>query len=252
VVLAYVGAGLLAHPDWAAAARGLVVPTMGFSHAETVIVAATVGTTLAPWGLSFIQSYAVDKKLTTRDLRYEFVDVAVGATLTGVIGFFVVVASAATLYASGVHIRTAADAARALAPVAGHLAGLLFALGLIGAALLAAAVVPLSTAYSICDLTGSVAALDSTFADARLFYLSDIAVAAVAAALVVVPGVPLIDILVLTQALNAVLLLPMLVVLLRMSRDRHLLGEHVVGRATYVLQVVTLLGVAGSVVLLLV
>ncbi|HEY6931912.1 MAG TPA: divalent metal cation transporter [Marmoricola sp.] len=252
VFLAYVGAGLLAHPDWGAAVRGLLVPTMGFSHAETVIVAATVGTTLAPWGLSFIQSYAVDKKLTSRDLRYEFVDVAVGATLTGVIGFFVVVASAETLHASGVHVRTAADAARALAPVAGHLAGLLFALGLIGAALLAAAVVPLSTAYSICDLTGSVAALDSSFADAKLFYLADIGVTAAAAALVLVPGVPLIDILVLTQTLNAVLLLPMLVVLLRMSRDRHLLGEHVVGRATYALQVVTLLGVAGSVALLLV
>jgi Mn2+/Fe2+ NRAMP family transporter len=251
VFLAYVGAGLLAHPDWHAALTGLLVPRMGLGHAETVIVAATVGTTLAPWGLSFIQSYAVDKKLTTGDLRFEFVDVAVGATLTGVIGFFVVIASAETLHRAGTHIETAADAARALAPVAGDLAGTLFALGLIGAALLAAAVVPLSTAYSICDLTGSEAALDARFGDARLFYVADIVVTALAASLVLLPGVPLIGILVLTQTLNAVLLVPMLVVLVRMSRDRDLLGEFVVGRATYAVLLAALVGVAASVVLLL-
>ncbi|HET8560744.1 MAG TPA: divalent metal cation transporter [Marmoricola sp.] len=252
VFLAYVGAGLLAHPDWHAALSGLLVPRMSLDHAETVIVAATVGTTLAPWGLSFIQSYAVDKKLTTRDLRFELVDVVIGATLTGVIGFFVVIASAETLHRAGIPIESAADAARALAPVAGDLAGTLFALGLIGAALLAAAVVPLSTAYSICDLTGSEAALDARFADARLFYLSDIAVTALAAVLVLLPGVPLIGILVLTQTLNAVLLVPMLVVLLRMSRDRHLLGEFVVGRTTYCFLLAALVGVTASVVMLLV
>ncbi|HET8561533.1 MAG TPA: divalent metal cation transporter [Marmoricola sp.] len=252
VFLAYVGAGFLAHPDWSAAFTGLVVPRLSLDHAETVIVAATVGTTLAPWGLSFIQSYAVDKKLTTADLRFERIDVVLGATLTGVIGFFVVVASAATLYASGVHIESATQAARALVPLAGHLAGTLFALGLIGAALLAAAVVPLSTAYSICDLTGSEAALDSRFADAKLFYLSDIAVTAVAAGLVLLPGVPLIDILVLTQTLNAILLVPLLVVMLRMARDRHLLGVFVVGRGTYAVLLVAFVGVVASVLLLLV
>jgi NRAMP (natural resistance-associated macrophage protein)-like metal ion transporter len=252
VFLAYVGAGLLAHPDWHAATTGLVVPRMGFNHAETVIVAATVGTTLAPWGLSFIQSYAVDKKLTRRDLRYERVDVVVGATLTGIIGFFVVIASAETLHTRGIHIQTAADAARALTPVAGHLAGDLFGIGLIGAALLAAAVVPLSTAYSICDLTGAEAALDSRFADAKLFYLSDIVVTVLAAALVLLPGVPLIGLLVLTQTVNAVLLVPMLVVMVRMSRDRHLLGELTVRRPIYAAQLVVLVGVVVSVVLLVI
>jgi NRAMP (natural resistance-associated macrophage protein)-like metal ion transporter len=251
VFLAYPVAAVLADPDWAAATRGLVVPRLDLTGGETVIVAATVGTTLAPWGLSFIQSYAVDKKLTRDDLRWELVDVVVGALLTGVIGFFVVVASAATLHVSGVHVDSAADAARALTPVAGDLAGTLFAVGLIGAALLAAAVVPLSTAYSICDLTGSEAALDSRFGDARLFYLSNISVTGVAAGLVLLPGVPLIDLLVLTQTLNAVLLVPILIVLTRMARDRHLLGELVVGRAWYVAQLFTIVGVVASVVLIL-
>jgi NRAMP (natural resistance-associated macrophage protein)-like metal ion transporter len=129
VFVAYVGAGVLAHPDWSAALGGLVTPRMSFGHQETLIVAATVGTTLAPWGLSFIQSYAVDKKLTTDDLAYERTDVLLGAALTGVIGFFVVVACAATLNRQGLHIDSAEDAARALVPVAGDLAGTLFAVG---------------------------------------------------------------------------------------------------------------------------
>jgi Mn2+/Fe2+ NRAMP family transporter len=209
VFVAYVAAGVLAHPDWAAAGRGLVVPTMGFSRTEVMLVAATVGTTLAPWGLSIIQSYAVDKRLTTADLTYERVDVLVGASLTGVIGFFVVVACAATLHARGVHIESAADAAQALAPVAGRLSGALFTIGLIGAAVLAAAILPLSTAYSVCDLTGSPAALDSRFSEARLFYRTHVAVTAVAASLVLLPRVPLVPLLVGTQTLNAVLLVPL-------------------------------------------
>lgn len=252
VFVAYVAAGVLAHPDWAAAGRGLVVPTMGFSRTEVMLVAATVGTTLAPWGLSFIQSYAVDKRLTTADLTYERLDVLVGASLTGVIGFFVVVACAATLHARGMHIESAADAAQALAPVAGRLSGALFAIGLIGAAVLAAAILPLSTAYSVCDLTGSPAALDSRFSEARLFYITHVAVTAVAASLVLLPRVPLVPLLVSTQTLNAVLLVPLLVVMHRLSRDRETMGDLVVSPGIAVAQVATLVMVCASVGLILV
>jgi Mn2+/Fe2+ NRAMP family transporter len=128
VFVAYVGAGLLAHRDWHAAVSGLLVPRMGLSHTETVLVAATVGTTLAPRGLSFIQSYAVDKKLTVQTCvlgRHR--TCSQRATLTGVIGFFVVVACAEVLHARGLHIETAADAAQALTPVTGDLDSTLFA-----------------------------------------------------------------------------------------------------------------------------
>ncbi len=251
VFVAYVAAGLLAHPDWDAAASGLLVPRMQFSHTETLLVAATVGTTLAPWGLSFIQSYAVDKKLTVQDLRYERVDVLTGATLTGVIGFFVVVACAEVLHTRALPIDTASDAAQALTPVAGHLASTLFAVGLIGAALLAAAILPLSTAYSVCDLTGSPAALDATLGQARLFYLSDIAVTSVAAGLVLLPDVPLVTVLVSTQTLNAILLVPLLVAMQLLSRDRDVLGEHTVNRWTSAAQLVVLAGVLTSVAVLI-
>jgi Mn2+/Fe2+ NRAMP family transporter len=252
VFLAYVGAGVLAHPDWSAALGGLVTPRMSLEHGETLIVAATVGTTLAPWGLSFIQSYAVDKRLTVRDLGYERTDVVVGALLTGVIGFFVVVACAATLHESHLRIESADDAAAALAPVAGDLAGLCFAVGLIGAALLAAAILPLSTAYSICDFTGSEAALDSPFHEARVFYLSNVAITTLAAAIVLIPAVPLVPLLISTQMLNAVLLVPLLALMAHVSRDKSILGAHVVSRPLAAVQGLVVVAVVACVVLLVV
>ena len=120
VFVAYVAAGVLAHPDWGAAARGLVVPSMPLTHDAVLVATATLGTTLAPWGLAFIQSYAVDKRLTTADLAFLRVDVVTGAVLTGVIGLFVVVACAATLHPEGVRINDAAQAATALEPLAGR------------------------------------------------------------------------------------------------------------------------------------
>jgi Mn2+/Fe2+ NRAMP family transporter len=148
VFVAYVVAGFLAHPDWGAAGEGLVVRSIPLNRDAVLVAVVTVGTTLAPWGLAFIHSYAVDKQLRVQDLRYERIDVMVGAVLTGVIGFFVV-ACAATLHTQGIDIEEASDAARALEPVAGEGAATLFGLGFLGAALLAAAIVPLSTAYSL-------------------------------------------------------------------------------------------------------
>ncbi|MBE3076528.1 MAG: divalent metal cation transporter [Actinobacteria bacterium] len=244
VLVAYIAAGLLGNPDWGAAFKGLVVPTMPITRDAVLIATATIGTTLAPWGLSFIQSYAVDKKLTPADLAYERVDVVTGAVLTGVIGFFVVVACASTLHVQGVTISSAADAAGALEPLAGHLARSLFAVGLIGAALLAAAVLPLSTAYSVCEFTGFEAALDDEVSDALMFYGTYVVVAAVAVLIVLVPGAPLISILVLSQVLNAVLLLPLLAFMYGISRDRDLMGEFTATRGAAAMYLVTIAFIA--------
>jgi len=231
IFAAYILAGFLAHPDWSAAAKGLTWPSMPLERGALFIAVATVGTTLAPWGLSFIQSYAVDKKLTVADLRYERVDVVLGATLTGVIGLFVVVACAATLHASHIAVDSAADAARALEPLAGSFASGLFGIGLIGAALLAASVLPLSSAYSICEFVGTDDAIDDRFREARLFYVAYAVVTAMGVAIVLVPGAPLIAILVVSQAINAILLLPLLALMGRMARDPDLMGEHRAGNA---------------------
>jgi len=250
VFVTYVVAGVLAHPDWGEAAKGLVVPSIPVNRDALLVAVATVGTTLAPWGLAFIQSYAVDKRLSVKDLRYERVDVIVGAVLTGVIGFFVVVACAATLHTQGIDVDDAGDAARALEPVAGAGAATLFGLGFLGAGLLAAAIVPLSTAYSISESLGRRADLDSSFGEEPAFYLSFGAVTAVAACLVLLPGAPLIQILFLSQALNAVLLLVLLPFIRSLAKDRELMGENALGRFDRVSTALALAVVAISVLAL--
>lgn len=250
VFVAYIVAGVLAHPDWGAAGRGLVVPSIPLDRDALLVAVATVGTTLAPWGLAFIQSYAVDKRLRVKDLRYERADVVVGALLTGVIGLFVVVACAATLHANGIDVDEAADAARALEPLAGNAAATLFGLGFLGAALLAAAIVPLSTAYSVSETLGRRADLDDSFAEARTFYLSFAVVVAVAAGVVLIPGAPLIQILFLSQALNAVLLLVFLPFVRSLAKDRDLMGEHALGRFDRIATALALALVAASVLAL--
>jgi Mn2+/Fe2+ NRAMP family transporter len=250
VFVAYIVAGVLAHPDWGAAARGLVVPSTPLTRDALLVAVATVGTTLAPWGLAFIQSYAVDKRLHVKDLRYERADVIVGALLTGVIGFFVVVACAATLHAQGIDVEEAADAARALEPLAGNAAATLFGLGFLGAALLAAAIVPLSTAYSVSEAFGRRADLDDGFAEARTFYLSYAVVVAVSAGIVLIPGAPLIEILFLSQALNAVLLLVFLPFVRSLAADRELMGDNALGPFDRVTTAVALAVVAASVLAL--
>ena len=207
------------------------MPSLPGNGAAVAIVTATVGTTLAPWGLSFIQSYAVDKKLRTEDLSLERVDVITGAVLTGVIGFFVVVACAATLHRDGRSIHDAADAAVALQPLAGTAASTLFAVGLIGAAFLAASVLPLSTAYSVCEYVGVEAAVDDSFRDAKTFYMTFGTVTLLGALAVLIPNVPLVTILVATQVLNAVLLVPLLFAMIGIGRDRDLMGRFTIGRA---------------------
>ncbi|HEY5117535.1 MAG TPA: divalent metal cation transporter, partial [Nakamurella sp.] len=231
VFIAYVGAGVLAGPDWGAALHGLVVPTLPTSSDAILICTATLGTTLAPWGLAFIQSYSVDKKLTPHHLGLLRIDVITGAVLTGVIGFFVVISCAATLHAQGISITDASDAAVALEPLAGRIATELFAFGLIGAALLAASILPLSTAYSVSDIAGRPAALDDSFRDAPLFYASFGAVTVIGAGLVLIPGISLVPILVGTQVINAVLLLPLLAYMSGIARDRKLMGDYAAGRA---------------------
>ena len=229
VFVAYIGAGLLAHPDWQAVAHGLVVPSVPLERHAALVVTATVGTTLAPWGLAFIQSYAVDKRLSKRDLPVERIDVIVGSVATGVIGAFVVIACAATLYPQGITIEDASDAAKALEPLAGSASTALFGIGLLGAGLLAAAIVPLSTSYSVSETFGREPHLDERPRQDPLFYATFCVVMAVAALIVMIPGAPLVDILFLTQALNAILLVPLLALMLVLARDRTLMGSDVSG-----------------------
>jgi NRAMP (natural resistance-associated macrophage protein)-like metal ion transporter len=231
VFISYVIAGFMSHPDWGQAFHGMFVPSMPFNKSAINIATACLGTTLAPWGLAFIQSYAVDKRLTKADLRLLRADVWIGSLLTGVIGFFVVVTCAATLNQEHIFtITDASQAAVALKPLAGTLAKDLFAIGIIGAALLAASILPLSTAYSVSDLTGSPAALDDSFTEAPLFYITFATITVLAGGLIMIPGISLITILISSQVLNAILLLPLLAYMYGIARDKKLMGEFAAGK----------------------
>ena len=230
VFATYLVSAVLAHPDWGAAAHGLLVPSTPLTKDALLTTTACVGTTLAPWGLAFLQSYVVDKRLGPDDIRYERIDVVTGAVMTGVIGAAVVIACAATLHQQGRTIEDAGDAARALEPLAGSFASALFSTGLLGASLLAASILPLSTAYSVSEALGDEAALDDSFSDAPVFYVTYGLVVVISAAVVLIPGAPLIQILFLSQALNAVLLLPLLAFMARMAGDHDVMGSHASGR----------------------
>ena len=240
----------LAQPDWGAAGRGTVVPSMPLDRSAVLVATACLGTTLAPWGLAFIQSYAVDKRLDPADLRYERVDVVTGAVMTGMIGAAIVIACAATLHAHHQSITQAHDAARALEPLAGSLASLLFGAGLLGASMLAASILPLSTAYSVGEALGDETALDDSFVEAPVFYVTYSLVVLAALAVVLAPGAPLVQILFLSQALNAVLLLPLLVMIARVAADRSVMGEYANGRAASAVAACTIVLIGACVLLL--
>ena len=173
----------------------------------------------------------------------------VGAVLTGVIGVFVAIACAATLGVDNISIDTAADAARALAPLAGSFSATLFGIGLLGAGLLAVSVLPLSTAYSVTDAVGTEAALDDSPSEAPLFYGAFVLVVVPAVALICIPGVSLVAILFLSQALNALLLLPLIWLMRRLGRDADVMGRYRVGTAGSLATAATIALIAGAIVL---
>jgi Mn2+/Fe2+ NRAMP family transporter len=170
--------------------------------------------------------------------------------LTGVIGFFVVVACAATLHRDGRSITDAADAAVALEPLAGEAASRLFAIGLIGASILAASILPLSTAYSVCEYAGVEAAIDDPYREARTFYLTYAVITLIGVALVLTPNAPLVSILVGTQVLNAVLLVPLLFAMVGLGRDRDLMGGFAIRPAGTVVYAATTAAVVVCVITL--
>ena len=221
----YIVDGVLAEPDWSQVLRGSVIPTMPHSPAAWIAIAATLGTTLAPWGLAFIQSYAVDKQITVAQLRWERVEVIVGSVLTGVIGLAIAVACAATLHRAGLHIDSAEDAAIALQPLAGSLAATLFGAGLLGASLLGAAIVPLATSYSLAEAIGSPASIGLDSHRYQFFYAAFVVLTLFAVVTVSLPGVPLIRLMYLTQVVNAVLLPLHVVALVVLARDAQVMGE---------------------------
>jgi NRAMP (natural resistance-associated macrophage protein)-like metal ion transporter len=238
VSLAYFASALMAHPDWGKALHSLVIPNGSDSAAYWLAVVATVGTTITPWGQAFIQSYCADKRLGPEDLIGERLDVGLGALLTNLIAAFIVIACAAALYnnpAGRVIIDTSsatavADIAKALAPLAGGGATILFAVGLLAASFLGLGVVPLTSAYAACEAFGWETGVDWRFRDAPAFYGLIILFIVFAATFVLIPGLPLVQVMFMAQVINALLLPFVLVFVMVLASDKKLMGPLVSGR----------------------
>jgi len=220
----YIVDGLLAGPEWGEVLHNSVIPHLPTSAAGWIAIAAALGTTLAPWGLAFIQSYAVDKKISLESLRWARADVIIGSVLTGVIGLAIAVACAATLNKAGVHITDAGDAAKALEPLAGRFATVLFGAGLLGASLLAAAIVPIATAYSIAEGVGEPASLDLDSHHFQWFYAAFVGLTIASVSVVSLPGLPLIPLIYTSQVVNAVLLPLHVIALQLLAADASIMG----------------------------
>lgn len=243
--LAYVFSAVAVKPDWVSAIKSLVVvPHITFNGAYLLTIMAVIGTTITPWGQFFIQDYVVDKKLSKHDLKIERWDVFFGSFLTNFIAFFIIVATAGTLFAKGIHITDAKDAALALTPLVGSFASILFGLGFLNASLFGAALVPVATAYVITESFGTESGLNFGFRQAPEFYGLLAFSLVFGAVLVAFPFIPLIDILVATQAVNAVLLLPIFVFLYILSNDKKILGEYVNNKLINLVLITTLSGIS--------
>jgi len=230
----YIVAGLLAHPDWKAAAVATISrpPAAGIrSYGYVFMIVALVGTSISPWMQFYLQASVVEKGVTVRQYRASRWDVILGCIFTDVVAWFIIVACAATLYAHGQHeIKDAANAAEALRPLAGDYAYLLFAAGLFNASLFAASILPISTAYAVCEGLGFESGLDKKFHEAPVFYWLYTLLIIGGAAVLLIPGLPLVDVSVLSQVANGMLLPFVLIFMLLLTRDRELMGAYVNSR----------------------
>jgi Mn2+/Fe2+ NRAMP family transporter len=230
VFFAYVAAAFLAHPDWREVGREAFDPTFSADPAYLFMLIALIGTTITPFMQVYVQSSVVDKGATEEDYALIRADVWTGTVFACLISFFIVVATAATLHRAGVEVETAADAARALAPVAGPYATVLFATGLFGAAMLAVGVLPLATAYSVSEALGFEKGVSRSFREAPIFIGIFTSLVVLGALVAMVPGLPTIRVLLVTQFINGLLLPFILVAVLRLAADRELMGAYANGR----------------------
>lgn len=236
VYFAYPMSAYLSHPDWRLAVTHTLVPEVNTSPEYLAMVIGLVGTTITPWMQFYLQASIVEKGITTRQYAWSRWDVIVGCIITDVVAFFIVVACGATLYVRGIrNIADAADAAVALAPLTGRFASLLFALGLLNAALLSAAILPLATAYNVAEGLGFESGINKRFSEAPAFYWLYTSLIAVGAGFVLIPRLPLMRVILLSQVANGILLPFVLFFMLTLVNRVDLMGTYTNSRTANVI-----------------
>ncbi|HZY97752.1 MAG TPA: Nramp family divalent metal transporter [Candidatus Cybelea sp.] len=230
VYIAYIVSAFIVHPDWHDVLRQSIVPHWQTSKAYILMIIAVIGTTISPWMQFYIQAAVVDKGVREGDYPFSRLDVVTGGIWTDVIAYFIIVSCAATIYIHNLHaahpivVNDVSDVAIALQPLAGKFAALLFALGLLNAAVFTASILPLSTAYYVCEAFGFERGVDHRFSEAPIFYSFYLALIVVGAGIVIIPGAPLLGIIFYSQVLNGMLLPIVLVLMLLLINNKRLMG----------------------------
>ena len=221
--LAYIASAILVGPRWGEVLRNAVVPTFRLETHFLLALMATIGTTMTPWGCAYMQASVADKGIAMDKYAYTRTDVVVGAVAGNVVSAFVIICTAATLFAHGIRVETAEQAALALAPLAGQWAKQLFGIGLLGASLLAASVLPLATTYAVSEAFGWERGIDRSSTEAPMFYGIYTALIVLSSTFVLIPGLPLFPLMWLSQIANAVLLPAIMVFMLILANDAYLM-----------------------------
>jgi Mn2+/Fe2+ NRAMP family transporter len=230
----YIVAGVIAKPAWIDALVATVKPpsaAMFRQQSYLYMVIGVVGTTIAPWMQFYLQSSIVEKGVTRRQYKASQIDVIAGCIFTDIVAWFIIVACAATLYVHGYHnISDAKDAAQALRPLAGDYAYILFAVGLFNASLFAASILPLSTAYTVCEGLGFESGVGKRFNEAPVFYWLYTILIVAGAGVILIPNLPLVKISILSQVVNGIAVPPVLIFMLLLVNKKELMGEYVNSR----------------------
>jgi Mn2+/Fe2+ NRAMP family transporter len=227
IYFTYPISAFLARPDWKLAITDTIIPQFNSDPGYLVMIVGLIGTTITPWMQFYLQASIVEKGVSKRDYGMSRLDVIFGCIVTDIIAFFIVVACAATIFHSQHReINDVAEAAKALAPFAGKFAAMLFALGLVNASLMSAAILPLATSYNICEGLGFESGIDKKFGEAKIFYGLYSGLIVCGAGFVLIPGLPLLKVILISQVANGVLLPFVLVFMLKLVNNERLMGEY--------------------------
>jgi Mn2+/Fe2+ NRAMP family transporter len=252
-LLTYIVSAVMGKPDWSDIGLSIIHPKMEVSTQSIAMVIGLVGTTIAPWMQFYMQSSVIEKGLKIQNYGYTVVDIVVGCIVTVVVAFFIMVACASTLHPNGIQINEAKDAALSLKPLAGNLASQVFAFGLFIASIFSATILPLATAFFVCEAFGFEAGIDKEWDEAKEFYILYTGLLVISALIILIPGAPLIAISLWSQVINGILLPVVLVSMMLLINKKKIMGSYVNGTAKNVIgwtAVVVLIGLSAALLIL--
>jgi len=252
-LLSYIVSALMGKPHWGEIGAAIIRPGLKLDAASLTMIIGLIGTTIAPWMQFYMQSSVIEKGLKMQNYKYTLADIVIGSVATVVVAFFIIVACASTLHEKGIQINEAKDAALALKPLAGNLASQVFAFGLFIASVFSATILPLATAFYVCEAFGFEAGIDKKWDEAKEFYSLYTAIIIISALIIMVPGAPLIKISLWSQVINGILLPVVLISMMLLVNKKKIMGAYVNGKATNIIgwsAVVVLVGLSVALIIM--